>query len=187
MNHGKRKRSYLSLAGVGMAAMLAACSSSGQGEGLNETAASLGAPPPPANQDTSFAALGEPAPSCPKVQVRDGTNILDKEVDGQLAYSANIIGAQATCRIVDGQFRMKVDVGGRIAPGPAGPGAVELPLRIAVLRGDDVIYSDLGRVPTTASGTNAQNFSYTDERIAFAPPRDQTITVFTGFDEGPPQ
>ncbi|EAU41202.1 lipoprotein, putative [Fulvimarina pelagi HTCC2506] len=166
---------------------LAACSSTDTGEGLGETAASVGAPPVPNGQPTGFATQGTAASYCPAVEVRQGTGILDKDEGTELAYSANIIGAQSTCRIVDGQLRMKVDVGGRIAPGPAAPGAVQLPLRIAVLRGDDVIYSELGRVPTSANaGGEAQNFTYTDDRIVFAEPKEQNIKVFTGFDEGPP-
>ncbi|MER0236867.1 hypothetical protein [Fulvimarina sp. MAC8] len=182
------RRSHLSLAAVLTSVVLAACSSANTGAGLEETAASVGTPPVPANQPTGFASLGTPASYCPAVEVRQGTGVLDKDEGSELAFSANIIGAQSTCRIVDGQLRMKVDVGGRIAPGPAAPGAVQLPLRIAVLRGDDVIYSELGRVPTTATaGGDAQNFTFTDDRIVFAEPKEQNIKVFTGFDEGPPE
>lgn len=181
------RRSHLSLAAVLTSAMLAACSSAGTGAGLEETAASVSPPPVPNGQPTGFASMGTAASYCPAVEVRQGTGVLDKDQGSELAYSANIIGAQSTCRIVDGQLRMKVDVGGRIAPGPAAPGAVQLPLRIAVIRGDDVIYSELGRVPTTATaGGDAQNFTYTDDRIVFAEPKEENIKVFTGFDEGPP-
>ncbi|MDY8108520.1 hypothetical protein U0C82_05050 [Fulvimarina sp. 2208YS6-2-32] len=178
---------HLSLGAALLAAFLAACSSTGSGDGLDETAASL-EPAPQQAAATDFASLGEPAPYCPKVEVREGTGIIDKRAGQQSAYNANIIGAQSTCRVVAGQLRMKVEVAGRVAPGPAAPGTVELPLRIAILRGDDVIYSELGRASARAvAGGEAQNFSYVDDRIAFAVPSDQNITVFTGFDEGPPQ
>ena len=181
-------RSHLTLGTVIMAAFLAGCSSTSSGEGLEETAASLGSPASPEAGAADFASMGEPAPYCPTVQVRNGTGIIDKRAGQQSAYNANIVGANSTCRIVAGQFRMKVEVGGRVVPGPAAPGAIQLPIRIAILRGDDVIYSELGRAPATAAaGGQAQTFTYTDDRITFAVPKEQNITVFTGFDEGPPE
>ncbi|SMC53804.1 hypothetical protein SAMN06297251_103247 [Fulvimarina manganoxydans] len=173
---------YRAMAFLGLAAIVSACSSTGPGEGLEETAASV------APAQSEWAPGGLEAAYCPKITLRQGTAILDKKNGEELAYSANITGTNRDCRIVDGQLRMKIAVFGRVMPGPAAPGAVTLPIRIAVLRGEDVIYSELGQRQVNAqSGQSAQTFEYVDDRIAFAEPKERNIIIYTGFDEGPPE
>ena len=65
---------------------------------------------------------------------------------------------------------------------------MRLPIRVAVLRGNDVVYSELGQqtVAITRNG-GAQTFTYVDESVLIDPAPTAGIVIFAGFDEGAPE
>ncbi|KQT61291.1 MULTISPECIES: hypothetical protein [unclassified Aureimonas] len=171
--------SALRFASLAAAALLAAaCSSTGKGG-------------PSASDPGPVAAAapleGKPASWCPQISLRDGTAILRKRAGEDLEYIASVTATNRDCRVVDGQLRMKIGIAGRVVPGPAGKaGAVSLPIRIAVVEGTNVLYSNKGEqsVQVTPGGA-AGEFVYVDNNVSVPEPTAKTLVVFAGFDEGP--
>jgi hypothetical protein len=86
---------------------------------------------------------------------------------------------------------MKVGVEGRIIVGPAGgPGHVDVPLRIAVVRettaGSKTVVTKLIRIPVTVpSSTDNPTFTHVEEGLSFPMPAAGDLddyTVYIGFD-----
>lgn len=175
--------SALRLAGLAAAALLAAaCSSTGSGSGTRGPAAVE-----PVSAAGAASLEGKPASFCPQISLRDGTAILRKRAGDDLEYIASVTATNRDCRIVDGQLRMKIGVAGRVVPGPAGKaGAVSLPIRIAVVQGTTVLYSNKGQqsVAVTPGGA-AGEFVYVDSNVSVPEPTARNLVVFAGFDEGP--
>ncbi|WAJ29645.1 hypothetical protein [Antarcticirhabdus aurantiaca] len=161
---------------------LAACASSG---GSTDIANSLSPQRPATAEPVAVAGFeaGTQPEFCPNVTLREGTSILERP-----AFVASITGTSRDCRVADGKLFMHVGVAGRVMPqGGTGSSTVRLPIRVAVTRGSDVLYSKLGSQAVTVNpGGGAQIFSFVDTGVALAGPSDRSLTVFVGFDEGPP-
>ncbi|MBB4002998.1 hypothetical protein [Aurantimonas endophytica] len=171
----------------GAMALLSACSSSNNGAQLEADAGALAAPGQVPGAATAWEAGGE-SRFCPQVTLREGTAILRKNVGDQVDYVASISEANRDCRIIDGRLRMQIGVAGRIVPGAAAQArTVNLPIRVAVLLGEDVIYSELGRQAVAiAPGGGAKTFRYLDQGISLDP-NETRVVIYAGFDEGPPE
>jgi hypothetical protein len=134
---------------------------------------------------------------CPRVGLREGTayfNTYQKPKQGEpeqdrslIIYQASITEVTRNCRYEDGQLRMTIAVAGKVVPGPkAKAGAVTMPIRIAVLRGDEVLYSQLHRHSVEIAATaGATQYVFSDPAVVFPAPTERNIQVFAGFDEGP--
>lgn len=132
------------------------------------------------------AAEGKVPAYCPNVSLREGTAILRKTKGEDLAYVASIAATSRECHIVDGELRMKIGIEGRVVPGPAtGPDAVRLPIRIAVVRGADVLYSRQGEQQVSLADGTASTFVYVDGTVAVPEPTQKNLVIYAGFDEGP--
>lgn len=130
---------------------------------------------------------------CPGVGLRDGTayfNTYAKGGDGdatKVIYQASISDVTRTCRNQSGTMTMNIAVAGRIVPGPAfAPGTITMPIRIAVTRGSEVLYTQLFKHQVNiADGAAATQFVFNDPNVSFVMPEDKIIRIFAGFDEGP--
>ena len=152
-----------------------------------------------ATGNPEFAADDVP---CPEVTVRTGAATLPITAKGKpgesgdpsaldLRYQGSIVRTARECRVASGVMNMKVGIEGRIVLGPAGgPGQVDVPIRIAVVReGPEprTVTSKLVRVPV-AIGENVDhvNFSHVDQEIAFPLPRAlgemDSYVVYVGYD-----
>ena len=87
---------------------------------------------------------------CPKVTLKEDTGYINKYAKGgeddpaKLSYQASISQVTRSCTRAGGMLTMNVAVAGRVVPGPAGvSGAVTLPIRVVVLHGEEVQYSQL--------------------------------------------
>ncbi|KQT88083.1 hypothetical protein ASG48_01115 [Aurantimonas sp. Leaf443] len=162
---------------AGSALFLAACTSSNTGPAPD----SLGSAPAPQPATVQEAAY------CPTVTLREGTAILTKMEGERQAYVASVTDATRDCRVVDGQLRLEVGIKGQVVPGVAARnGAVKLPIRVAILVGQDVVYSKLGSVSVTVTkGAAPGTFLYVDRAISLPQPTQRNVTIFAGFDEGP--
>lgn len=125
------------------------------------------------------------ARNCPPIVLREGTAILREGPPEALRYIASIAETSRSCRVIDGALHIEVGIAGRVTPGVAAPsGQVQLPLRVAVVRGTEVLYSNLGRLGVSiAPGSGAQTFRYVDRAIRLSEPAAQTINIQVGFDE----
>lgn len=82
---------------------------------------------------------------------------------------------------------MTVAVAGKVVPGPVGTaGSVTMPIRVAVLRDDQVVYSKLFQHNVVISETaGATQFIFNDPDIVIPGQADRSVQVIVGYDEGP--
>lgn len=136
---------------------------------------------------------------CPGVDVRTGAATLmigSKPGEGEpaamdLRYQGSIIRTARECKVVAGVMTMKVGVEGRVITGPAGgPGNVDVPLRIAVVKEGvepKTIVSRFARIPVTVTGSiDRVTFTHVDSDISFPMPSPladiDAYVVYVGFD-----
>ncbi|WP_200911708.1 hypothetical protein [Mesorhizobium sp. 1M-11] len=163
------------------------------------------------NADVAKAKASDLRAYCPKVTLREGTAVYNtygkagakpkapKDQDpalatdtaqddsARLSYQASIGDVTRDCNRDNGMLNMKIAVAGRIVPGPtAVPGTVTLPIRVAVVEGDKVLYSQIYQHKVQISDTStATQFVLNDSNISIPQPSAATYQAFAGFDEGP--
>lgn len=141
--------------------------------------------------------IQDPRQYCPKTVLRAGTetlNIYPKGVTNETEGSAKLLRFRATisevareCNKAGSNLNIRVGVRGRYLSGPKGEtGSFVMPVRIAVTRGDEVLYSQLHKLdanipPQKLTGT----FSFVDNNISIPVPENQNILIYVGYDEGP--
>ena len=132
---------------------------------------------------------------CPKVDLREGTAFYrtyekgGKETadDSKVIYQAALAETSRDCKYANGTLTMTVAVAGRVVPGPKGKaGTITMPIRVAVTRGEEVLYSKLSQQQVQIAESGATQFVFSDTEVSFPQPTSRNITVFVGYDEGPP-
>lgn len=174
--------------GLALAALMlaSACQSGGSGGVLN-----LGGDDPSRERVLQSELTGY----CPRVQLREGTAYFNTYAKGgqddpaKIVYQASISDVTRSCSRANGMLTMKIAVAGRIVPGPAGgPGTITMPIRVAVVRGEEVLYSELHKhAVAVGEGSGATQFLFANPDITLPIPADGSLRVFAGYDEGPPQ
>ncbi len=129
---------------------------------------------------------------CPPVQLREGTAMLRTYARGgqddptKLAIQASISDVTRSCSYGDGTITLNVAAAGRIIPGPAAQGgSTQLPIRIAVIRGEEVLYSQLHPYAAAVTPGQATQFLFSDPNVTIPYTGGRGIVVYAGFDEGP--
>jgi hypothetical protein len=130
---------------------------------------------------------------CPAVTLRDSTSVFTinekggKEDAQRVRFQASISEATRSCSRSGGMLTVNVAIAGRVVPGPAAaPGSVNLPIHIAAVQGQEVIYSDVQSHPVQiASTATATQFVYTNAQVTFPDPATANVQLFAGFDEAP--
>lgn len=91
-----------------------------------------------------------------------------------------------SCQYTDGTISLDVAAAGKVVPGPKyKSGNITMPVRVAVLQGDKVIYSKLHKQSVTVtSGGGATQFVFND-KISIPSESARSVQIFVGFDEGP--
>jgi hypothetical protein len=142
---------------------------------------------------------GEPPPpddiDCPSVTVREGASTLAIHAAGEpsamsLRYQGTIGRIARECKVVARTLQMKVGVEGRIVVGPAGgPGKLDVPLRLAVVREGPkpvTILTKTYRVPVEiGEGTGNIPFVQIDDALSFPLPPIAELdayVVYVGYD-----
>ncbi|WP_290892787.1 hypothetical protein [Hoeflea sp.] len=131
--------------------------------------------------------------ACPQVTLREGTAYYTQFAKGgdgdpeKIIHQASISDTTRQCRISGDQVIMTVAVSGRVVAGPAAKaGTVEVPVRVAVLEGETVLYSELQKHPVTIlEGMPAEQFVYTNAAVTFPATASRTAKLYVGFDPGP--
>ncbi len=137
---------------------------------------------------------------CPQVTLREGTAFFttyakgadreDGSKDPALAiYQASITDVTRACSRATGALTINVAVAGRVVPGPKATGAsVSLPIRVAIVDGDNVLYSQLQQFQVTVNPSDAATqFVFNDPNGAVPLESAKAIQIFVGFDEGAPK
>jgi len=131
--------------------------------------------------------------ACPVVTLREGTAYYTSYVKGgdgdpaKVIHQASISDTTRQCRISGDQMIVTVVVSGRVVTGPAGKaGEVNVPLRVAVVDGENVLYSELQKQPVIiAQGGAAEQFIFTNANVSFPASASRTAKLYAGFDPGP--
>jgi hypothetical protein len=131
---------------------------------------------------------------CPTIKVRPGTESIvqydrNAEATGQnVRYQQTITKTARECRYVAGQLSLKIGVAGRVAAGPkGGPGKVVAPVRIAILKGDEVAYSELQRIEVELTAPQlASDFARVVEIPVQSGPNESDVQILIGFDDQAP-
>ena len=110
-----------------------------------------------------------------------------------LRYQGSIFRTARECHVNAGVMTMKIGVEGRVITGPAGgPGSIDVPLRIAVVKegiNPKTVVSKFARVPVAVAGAvDRVVFSHVDPDISFPMPQPvadiDSYVVYVGFDPG---
>ncbi len=130
---------------------------------------------------------------CPAIRLREGTAYFNtyerggKDDSSRIIYQASIADVTRKCTRADGMLNIDVAVAGRIVPGPKGrAGTITMPIRVAVIQGSDVLYSELFKHPVEIGDTiGATQFIFNNQAIQIPVPATQNVVIFAGYDEGP--
>jgi len=130
---------------------------------------------------------------CPRVTLRSGTafySTYERGGDGdkdRIVYQASITDVTRSCRYDGGMLNMEVAAAGRVVPGPvAKDGTITMPIRIAVVRGEEVLYSKLHQHQTAIAALSpATQFVFKDPAVSIPAPTARNIEIYVGFDETP--
>jgi hypothetical protein len=109
---------------------------------------------------------------CPSVSILDGTASYRQggDVARGVAYQAQITDVARECKPQGTSLQIRVGIEGRFLLGEAGKaGSYSVPLRVAVLKGDQPVYSQVHRVGVTLQPNESQTpFVFIDENIRVA-------------------
>jgi hypothetical protein len=136
----------------------------------------------------------DPTLPCPRVEINPGTGAYRVFEPGKqndnlaLRYQATVVKMARECGGLGAEMAIRVGIAGRVVVGAkGGPGRVNVPLRIAVLDGQNQpVYSQLRTVAVDVlPGANDAEFTHVEEGILV--PVDETRLrgwrVFVGFDD----
>jgi len=135
-------------------------------------------------------ALPAIATQCPEIRVRPGGEALFLYAGGRtgnaasLQYQGVIDQVTRNCVVANGQIRINMGATGRVLLGPAGSQSqINAPVRFAIERNGQAIYSELYRIPVaiTPPAQNAE-FIQVVENVVVPYLGGETITIWVGFD-----
>jgi hypothetical protein len=200
-----RVRKWAARAGAGLAAagaLIALSGCGGNSSMFNGSALDLFSNSSKATQANASAGDGPETPTdveCPGIVIRTGAATLTigsnpkEETPSPLdvRYQGTIVRTARECHVAAGVMTMKVGIEGRVITGPAGgPGAVDVPLRVAVVQdglNPKTIVSNFGKETVTLNDqVDRANFTHIDDTISFPLPRPlgliDSYVVYVGFD-----
>ncbi|AKI01468.1 hypothetical protein IMCC20628_02773 [Hoeflea sp. IMCC20628] len=131
--------------------------------------------------------------ACPQIILREGTAYYTRYAKGgdgdatKVMHQASITDTTRQCRISGDQMIITVVASGRVVSGPAGKaGTVEIPVRVAVVDGETVLYSELQKQPVILlEGMPAEQFIFTNASVAFPASAASSAKLYVGIDPGP--
>ena len=129
---------------------------------------------------------------CPTIALRDGTSYYRtyakgaKDDPAKVVYQASLADTTRSCARSETSLTITAMVQGRLVAGPEGKaGTVNLPIRVAVTDGDNVLFTELTQHPVTLADA-AQPTQFVFSKQVTVPSNVSGLTkVFIGFDEGP--
>lgn len=137
----------------------------------------------------TYAKAGKKVKKAPDADAPDDMGA-DGEQDNSadIVYQAAISDVTRDCSRSGGMLTMNVGVAGKVVPGPKGTtGAITMPIRVAVVHGSEVLYSQLHQYKVEVRDMSAATqFMFNDPNITIPEPTDKGYQIFVGYDEGPP-
>ncbi|MFD2056885.1 hypothetical protein ACFSQT_28540 [Mesorhizobium calcicola] len=107
----------------------------------------------------------------------------------KIIYQASVSDVTRDCSRANGQLSMKVAVAGKIVPGPKfSPGTITMPIRVAVMHGPEVLYSQLHQYQVQVTDPSvATQFVFSDPNVVVPEPAAKDYQVYAGYDETAPK
>lgn len=135
----------------------------------------------------TYAKGGKKAKKAPDAEAPEDAAADTQDNSANIVYQAAITDVTRDCSRNAGTLTMNVAVAGKIVPGPVGsPGTITMPIRIAVVQGANVLYSQLHQYKVQVSDMSAATqFLFNDANVSIPEPTAKNYQVFAGFDEGP--
>ncbi|MBZ8133349.1 hypothetical protein [Afifella sp. IM 167] len=129
---------------------------------------------------------------CPELRVKADTQTIRRFARGKEETADNVVwqaGLGDTARecLYDtaGNVTIRIGVAGRVLAGPqGGPTSVEVPVRVVIVKNEEnVLASELYRVPVTIGPELSAVFSQVYELTVPSPGQDRDYIIYVGFDE----
>lgn len=119
----------------------------------------------------------------------DGTMVDPRKDPTKIIYQASVTDVTRDCSRANGQLSMKIGVAGKVVPGPMfSPGTITMPIRVAVMHGSEVLYSQLHQYQVQVTDpSTATQFIFTDSSVVVPEPSAQDYQAFAGYDEVAPE
>lgn len=167
------------LAAVALTTVLAACTTD---SALN----------PATPTDTAAQSAAVVQANCPAISLRDGTAYYRTYAGGakddpeKVIYQASLADTTRACTKNDTTLTITAMVQGRLVAGPMGKaGKIVMPIRVAVVDGANVLYSELTKFEQTLDDpAQAKQFVFTKD-VPVQAELSSLARVYIGFDEGP--
>ena len=154
-----------------------------------------GKPDEPATTTPAVPADGQPDMNCPSVSIRAGASTYavaapgKEPVGNDLRYQATITKTARDCTRTGGDITARIGILGRVITGPAGnPPTIEIPLRVAVVKGgvsETTIATKVYRTTVTMDETGSVPFSLVAEDLVYPAPagaEGDSYIFYIGFD-----
>ena len=173
----------LRLAVLAVPLALAACNTT---DGVGSSIMSVVAPKPKEMDPAIYAAT----PVCPIVEIRDGTEFMPVFKPGkfgdpsQILFQASVQRVARDCDMEGDNLRVRVGVAGRVLSGPTGAtGASNVPIRVAVMIGDRVVYSKLHQAAVNVQAPDySALWSVVDDGVVLSVADSKEATIYAGLD-----
>ena len=199
------------IASASLAALLAGCSSLGMGGDSKpaDTAAQPAgnaqimpmAPQNPSSNDPSIGTATNASGgvqrvvqgACPQIYMRDQDAIFRTYAKGkkddaqQIVFQASFGDYTRQCTLNEANLTMTIVAQLRLITGPAGaPGPVTLPIRVTILDGETVLYSEVTKFPTEIpAGAPGTQVIFRKDGIKMPVGAGALVRVNIGFDTQP--
>ncbi|WP_407048236.1 hypothetical protein [Methyloraptor flagellatus] len=129
-------------------------------------------------------------PTCPIAEVRYGSEMLPLFEGGKqgdptaLRFQLTVQKVARDCDVVGDKVIARVGVAGRVLAGPKGAtGTVSVPVRIAAVRGEQVLYSKVTTVAVPVNAPDyAANWSIIDDQVTIPVLGSGDVTIYAGLD-----
>ncbi|MER8390472.1 hypothetical protein NKH10_00930 [Mesorhizobium sp. M1340] len=138
-------------------------------------------PKPKKKTDVAAEEAAQPAAGAAGVDQPDDS--------AKIIYQASITDVTRDCSRANGSLSMKIAVAGKVVPGPMfTPGTITMPIRIAVMHGTEVLYSQLHSYQVQVTDpSSATQFVFTDSNVVVPEPTAKDYQAYAGYDEGAPK
>jgi hypothetical protein len=149
----------------------------------------------PATTTPAVPADGQPDMNCPPVSIRAGASTYavaepgKQPVGNDLRYQATITRTARDCTRTGSDITARIGILGRVITGPAGnPPTIEIPLRVAVVKGgvsETTIATKVYRTTVTMDETGSVPFSLVAEDLVYPAPsgaEGDSYIFYIGFD-----
>ncbi len=175
--------------GFALAATLAGCGDSSIGSSFMSWL-----PKPAASDAAADAKVSDKyalRPTCPNVEIRYGTesvNIFEngkQGTDAALRFQLSVQRVARECDEIGDNIVARVGAAGRVIAGPKGAtGKVDIPVRIAAVNGDKVLYTGLKIVSVQVEPPDfGANWSLVDEAVTIPAIGSADTVIYVGIDD----